>query len=270
MGIKISKGAIVPAKQNITIEWDGDVTDLYSETFHGITMYLMSDVLKLGHIEALRGATIYLSDGNRVSIDDGALSAMYANAEKLNGGIVAAGNDYIHIAFVYGKHHSDQSTLIGPCVWFRKDGDIYVQKLVLPKADVMHTFGKTVREECWCKDYHFEGGSDFHYHDFLDAKDQPRRLTLGRTYRVTMDGETYELVAKGNTLTTYAGKASFWIYSKPGEMLSLSATKGKHTVSITEIIETGTSVADAAGSTPTSEEFNALLAALRDAGIIAN
>jgi len=267
MAVKISKGAIVPTKRQLTIEWDGDTTDLICYTFNGVTMYLVCEEM-LRNIEALRGAVIYLSDGSVEIIDDKKFSAIYINAQKLGTEFSLAGNDLIRAALRGINYRFDTSSTYNCGIMFANDGTRYVQKLVLPNAWDQFPVGKSVREEPWCIDYDFRDES--HSPNWLDATGQSRRLVAGRTYRVTINGETYIAEARNVGLGINLTVGTFGVYCRANRPLTISnGVKGDHRVSITELIESAPSVADAAGDAPTAEEFNALLTALRDAGILA-
>lgn len=271
MAVKISKGAIVPTKRQLTIEWDGDTTDLIDYTFNGVTMYLVCEEM-LRNIEALRGAVIYLSDGSVEIIDDKKFSAIYINAQKLGTEFSLAGNDLIRAALRGINYKFDNGSTFNCGIMFANDGTRYVQKLVLPNAWDQFPVGKSVREEPWCIDYDFRqvSSAESHSPNWLDATGQSRRLVAGRTYRVTINGETYIVNARKAGMSVALNAGTFSITCRTSKELTIfNNVKGDHRVSITELIESAPSVADAAGAAPTAEEFNALLTALRDAGILA-
>lgn len=268
MAVKISKGAIVPAKRQMTIEWDGDTTDLNEYTFNGVTMYLVCDEM-LRNIEALRGAVIYLSDGSVEIIDDKKFSAIYIDAQKLGTEFSLAGNDLIRASLRGVDYRYDNGSTFNGGIMFANDGTCYVQKLVLPNAWDQFPVGKSVLEEPWCIDY--DAPDEQHSPKWLDATGQSRRLVAGRTYRVTINGKTYIAEARDAGLSVRLTAGTLSVVCRTSKPLTIyNSEKGDYRVSIIELIESAPSVADAAGASPTAEEFNALLAALRDTGIIAN
>lgn len=268
MAVKISKGVIVPAKQQMVIEWDGDTTGLNEDTIGGVSMCRVATNL-IYDIEALRNAVIYLSDGSVETIDDKAFPSIFCNAVKRGSEIVFAGNKFVRVVF-RESHSSAGSTM---AVHLFKDETRYVKKLVLPNAGIQFPVGRTVREDLWCVDYEVcvkEAGGSV-YVDWLDEKGQPRRIFTGRTYRVIVDGKEYVGKSSGNVLSRKIDidNTDVSITNNMDSDICIIVKDTKpHKISITEIVETSPVVADAAGSAPTAEEFNALLAALRDAGIL--
>ena len=269
MAVKISKGAIVPAKHQMVIEWDGDTTDLHETSIFDVPMWRAASNL-IYDIEALRNAVIYLSDGNIEIIDDKAFSSIFCNAEKRGTEIVFAGNKFVRVVF----RESGSSAGSTMAVYLFKDKTRDVKKLVLPNAGVQFSVGRTVREDTWCVDYEVcvkEAGG-YVVADWLDEKGQPRRILPGRTYRVIVDGREYVGKSSGNVISRKIDidNTDISINNARNSNIFIFANDTKpHKISITEIVETNPVVADAAGSAPTAEEFNALLTALRNAGILA-
>ena len=84
---------------------------------------------------------------------------------------------------------------------------------------------------------------------------------------LTKTGQAADAKATGDALN---GKAPTTHTHTASQITDLPAAPGNATTSKAGLVKQAAAVADAAGETPTKAEFNALLAALRVAGIVAN
>lgn len=84
---------------------------------------------------------------------------------------------------------------------------------------------------------------------------------------LTKTGQAADAKAAGDALN---GKAPTTHTHTASQITDLPAAPGNATTSRAGLVKQAAAVADAAGETPTKAEFNALLAALRVAGIVAN
>lgn len=84
---------------------------------------------------------------------------------------------------------------------------------------------------------------------------------------LTKTGQAADAKATGDALN---GKAPTTHTHTASQITDLPAAPGNATTSRAGLVKQAAAVADAAGETPTKAEFNALLAALRVAGIVAN
>lgn len=84
---------------------------------------------------------------------------------------------------------------------------------------------------------------------------------------LTKTGQAADAKATGDALK---GKAPTTHTHTASQITDLPAAPGNATTSRAGLVKQAAAVADAAGETPTKAEFNALLAALRVAGIVAN
>lgn len=84
---------------------------------------------------------------------------------------------------------------------------------------------------------------------------------------LTKTGQEADAKATGDALN---GKAPTTHTHTASQITDLPAAPGNATTSRAGLVKQAAAVADAAGETPTKAEFNALLAALRVAGIVAN
>ena len=84
---------------------------------------------------------------------------------------------------------------------------------------------------------------------------------------LTKTGQAADAKATGDALK---GKAPTTHTHTASQITDLPAAPGNATTSKAGLVKQAAAVADAAGETPTKAEFNALLAALRVAGIVAN
>lgn len=84
---------------------------------------------------------------------------------------------------------------------------------------------------------------------------------------LTKTGQAADAKATGDALN---GKAPTTHTHTASQITDLPAAPGNATTSRAGLVKQAEAVADAAGETPTKAEFNALLAALRVAGIVAN
>lgn len=84
---------------------------------------------------------------------------------------------------------------------------------------------------------------------------------------LTKTGQAADAKATGDELN---GKAPTTHTHTASQITDLPAAPGNATTSKAGLVKQAAAVEDAAGETPTKAEFNALLAALRVAGIVAN
>lgn len=84
---------------------------------------------------------------------------------------------------------------------------------------------------------------------------------------LTKTGQAADAKATGDALN---GKAPTTHTHTASQITDLPAAPGNATTSKAGLVKQAAAVEDAAGETPTKAEFNALLAALREAGIVAN
>ena len=84
---------------------------------------------------------------------------------------------------------------------------------------------------------------------------------------LTKTGQAADAKATGDAL---AGKSPTTHTHTASQINDLPAAPGNATTATAGLVRQAAAVADAAGETPTKAEFNALLAALRAAGIVAN
>lgn len=82
--------------------------------------------------------------------------------------------------------------------------------------------------------------------------------------------EALRALCKKATAKDATGQEISGILNEMAENWPTGVTSQAATTRTLGVVKQGAAVADAAGETPTKEEFNALLASLRAAGIIAN